>query len=208
MIKINYFDLGLHKNAPEIDMFLDICHKNGFDYNIWGFEAHPEYCKKLQHKYSGNNKITIINKAISNNLNKIKLYISNENDGEGNSIFKTKNNVNENNYIEVDGIIFSEWLKENVPNLGSCNNILRFNIEGAEWFLMNDLISNNLNTKFKIFLGSTPDILKIGELKNKINDYNDLLIKNNINIHRYVGVNPQLNCDLLKIINDSFKTKK
>lgn len=204
MVKINYFDLGLHKNAPEIDLFLKLCNTHGFDYNIWGFEAHPEYCKVLSKKYSNNKQIKIINKAISNKEKKIKLYVADSNDGEGNSIFKTKNNVNPNNYIEVNGIIFSKWLKENVKDFKHGNNIIRFNIEGAEWYLMNDLIMNNINQYFKIFLGSKSDMIKVNELKGNINEYNELLKKHNINIHRFANVNPQLNCDLLSLIKNKF----
>lgn len=178
MIKINYFDLGLHKDALEVDMFLDLCNKNGFKYNIYGFEAHPIYCENLIKKYNNDDKIKIINKAISNREGKINLYISSSNNSEGNSIFKTKKNIDQNDFIEIESIIFSNWLKENVLDFNISNNIIRFNIEGAEWFLINDLISKNLNSYFKIFLGSTPDIPKVGELKNKMNDYNNLLIKN------------------------------
>lgn len=36
-MKINYFDLGLHKEATEIDMFINICKKNQLEYRIYGF---------------------------------------------------------------------------------------------------------------------------------------------------------------------------
>jgi hypothetical protein len=62
-MKINYFDLGLHKNADEIDMFRQLCIEQGIEYNIYGFEAHPEYCKNLIVKYTNDKNVTIINKG-------------------------------------------------------------------------------------------------------------------------------------------------
>jgi len=206
MIKINYFDLGLHKDAFEVDMFISICEKNRIDYTVWGFEAHPEYCDNLTKKYVGNNKVNIINKAISNKDCQIDLYIADSNDGEGNSIFKSKNNVNKNKVVKVDGILFSNWLKENVENFEISNNILRFNIEGAEWHLMNDLDEKDMLKDFKIFLGSTPDMQKVSELKGYVNEYMKILKKNNIIIKRFTKVNHGNNCNLLNIINKKIKS--
>jgi FkbM family methyltransferase len=204
IMKLNYFDLGLHKDAVEIDMFIDICKKNKFEYNIYGFEAHPEYCNKLYKKYENDKNVKIINKAISNNNGLIKLYISEKNNGEGNSIFKTKINVNANNFITIESIKFSDWIKENIVDFKENNNILRFNIEGAEWHLINDLNDNNLLKYFKIILGSKSDIRKVGELVKYIEEYDMILKNNNICVNRFTKVNPKNNCDLLSIIKKTF----
>lgn len=205
MIKLNYFDLGLHKDAAEVDMFINICKKNGFKYNVYGFEAHPKYCVELSKKYVDDENVKIINKAISNTNGKIKLYIAEGNDGEGNSIFKTKNNVNADNFVEVDAIKFSDWIKENIEDFEHSNNILRFNIEGAEWHLINDLNNVNMLKYFKVVLGSKPDMIKVKELAGNINEYESILRKNNVTVKRFKKVNSQYNCDLLSLINKSFK---
>lgn len=205
MVKLNYFDLGLYKDAAEVDMFISICKKNGFKYNVYGFEAHPNYCVDLINKYIDNNNVKIFNKAISNINGRIKLYISKSNDGEGNSIFKTKNNVCINDFIEVDTIKFSDWIEKNVKNFKYCNNILRFNIEGAEWYLINDLNDNDLLKYFKVILGSKPDMIKVRELSGNIKKYESILKKNNIVVRRFTKVNPQYNCNLLSLINELFK---
>lgn len=204
MIKLNYFDLGLHKDAAEVDMFIDICNKNGFTYSVYGFEAHPKYCENLVLKYKNNKNVEIVNKAVSNNNEKVKLYISEKNDGEGNSIFKTKINVDVNNFVEVDAIKFSNWIEENVPDFKNSNNILRFNIEGAEWYLINDLNNKNLLKYFKVVLGSKPDIRKVKELVKYLEEYELILKKNNISVKRFTKVNSKNNCDLLSIIKKTF----
>lgn len=198
--EINYFDLGLHKDAKEIDMFVDICKKNKIKYNVWGFEAHPKYCDFLEKKYENDINIKIINKAISNENGILNLYISESNDGEGNSIFKTKKNVNKENFISVDCILFSDWILKNIPNFKNENNILRFNIEGAEWHLMNDLNDNNMLNFFKLFLGSNTDIPKVSEINKYLPNYLSILKKNNITIHRFVKDNPKNNCNLENLI--------
>jgi len=205
MIKINYFDLGLYKNAGEIDLFLEICKNNNFGYSIYGFEAHPGYCKILESKYTNDKNIQIINKAISNKKGTERLYLNDSYDGEGNSIFKTKNNIIVDKYIDVDSIVFSEWLLENVPSFINQNNILRFNIEGAEWYLMNDLNDNNMLSYFKIYLGSKPDMKKVSELHNNIKDYEKILKDNNITVEKFVSSKKSLNCDLVSLIKKIFK---
>lgn len=203
-MKVNYFDLGLHKDAAEVDMFISVCNKNGFDYAVYGFEAHPDYCVDLVKKYSDNEKVKIFNKAISNKNGVTELYIAEKNEGEGNSIFRTKNNVNPDNFIKVDSILFSDWLKKNVPHFETENNILRFNIEGAEWYLVNDLNDNKILKSFKIVVGSKTDIPKVKELSKNLNDYEKILRQNNITIGRFVKNKPRMNCDLGSLIKIAF----
>lgn len=202
---LNYFDLGLHKDAAEIDMFIKVCDENNIQYSVWGFEAHPNYCASLVEKYKNNKNVTIINKAIFDKNCILKLYLAPSNDGEGNSIFKTKNNVNVEKFIEVEGVLFSEWILNNVSNLETSNNILRYNIEGAEWYLMNDLKNKNLLKYFKIILGSTPDMIKISELKDFIPEYDKLLDMNDIKVHKFTKCQPKTNCNLINLINKKFK---
>lgn len=204
MIKLNYFDLGLHKDAAEIDMFINVCEENNIQYSVWGFEAHPDYCIKLVKKYSGNKNVTIINKAISNKNCTLKLYLADSNEGEGNSIFSTKNNVNIKSYVEVEGILFSDWLLSNVSEFKGDNNVLRYNIEGAEWYLMNDLKDNDLLKYFKVILGSKPDMIKVSELKGFISKYEKLLNDNKIKVHKFTKVHPSTNCNLITLINENF----
>ncbi len=202
-MELNYFDLGLHKEAKEIDMFVKLCNENNIKYNIYGVEAHPQYCLDLKEKHKENINIKIINKAINDKNQQIKLYINYSFDGEGNSIFSTKHNVTKE-YVWVEGIKFSDLIQQIRPTFKRENNILRFNIEGAEWHLINDLDKSGLFKYFKVMLG-TNDLHKVGELKNKIDPYLNILTKNQIKIERYCGHKPKSNVDLLKLIKGCFQ---
>ncbi len=203
MLKLNYFDLGSYKDGKEIDLFIKLCEENNFKYRIFAIEAHPEYCEELKIKHINNKNVFIINKAICNKEKKIKLYINYTYDGEGNSIFSTKNNVTDE-YLWVHGTKFSSLLEKITPNYKNENNILRFNIEGAEWFLMKDMVEKDIFKYFKIILGVNPDITKVSEIEHKFSKYNKILKKNNISVERFSGGKTELNVDLLELINKNF----
>jgi FkbM family methyltransferase len=183
-MKVNYFDFGLF-DGEEINMFLNDIKDFNVDVNVYGFEANPIFYEKIKNRFIHNNKIKIYNLAISDKNEKVKLYL--EKTGQGNSIFKTKNNVDPNNYYTVDGISFVDWLNDNLPNFVNDINIVRFNIEGAELLLINDMISKNVVKHFSLFLGSHigVDILKVSEIQKEYQNYLKTLKDNKIEIKLY-----------------------
>lgn len=172
-MNINYIDCGLYRGT-ELGWFLDM----GFEANCYGFEANPkdaEYCKD-KFKYYKN--VDIFNIAITDETKKVNLYLA---DGNGSSIFKSKNNVSDE-FITVAGIKLSDFLIATVkPN---DINILRFNIEGAEWLLINDLVQSGVYTWIDLYLGAgvADDIRKVDELKDKEEEYIKLLNDHDIQI--------------------------
>jgi len=183
-MKVNYFDFGLF-DGEEINMFLNDIKDFNVDVNVYGFEANPIFYEKIKNRFIHNNKIKIYNLAISDKNEKVKLYL--EKTGQGNSIFRTKNNVDPNNYYTVDGISFVDWLNDNLPNFVNDINIVRFNIEGAELLLINDMISKNVVKHFSLFLGSHigVDILKVSEIQKEYQNYLKTLKDNKIEIKLY-----------------------
>lgn len=182
---INYFDFGLHK-GDEITMFLEAIQPINDSVNVYGFEAHPDIYSRVKKRFEYSQDIHIFNKAISNKNSKVNLYIAPNNKMEGNSIFPTKNNVS-NEYVEVDGILFSDWLLFNVPNFKNAVNVVRFNIEGAELFLLDDLINTGIYKYIYLFMGSSggADILKCSEIAHLHSDYENKLIQNKIFVHQF-----------------------
>ena len=77
---------------------------------------------------------------------------------------------------------------------------MKVNIEGAEWFLFNDIIENDLNKHIKIWCGSGHDVEKVVELHDKVEIYYKLLKENKIHIHRFTEWKPHLNADLKEMI--------
>jgi FkbM family methyltransferase len=197
-VKFNYFDFGLFRGVEMGWMNEYLLPSLGIkNYHIYGFEACGRYAENLRKKYTNDDKVTILNKAIAEKAGKVKLYYA-EN-AVGHSIFSTKNNVSKN-YEEVEGIVFSEWLKKNIPDFESSFNVIKVNIEGAEWFLFNDIIKNNLNKHIKIYCGQGHDVEKIGELENKVADYYKLLEENKIHLYRWTEWKPQKNDNIRDII--------
>lgn len=195
MKHINYFDLGLWKKADELSYMVDIIlpqFKN-ITYTAYGIEAHPEYAGAIDRKYKDNPNVKIFNKAISNESFKTtKLYISDVNGGLGNSIFKTKNNVNTAAYVEIETTTFSNWLIENKIDLSNSINILKSNIEGAELFLWEDFKKNDLRQHFHIFCGHpSHDIYKVKELSDQIQNYTSLLKDLNLDFVFFCHTDPK-----------------
>ena len=185
MKHINYFDLGLWKKADELNYMVQyvLPQFRNVTYTAYGIEACPEYASLIKQKYIDNKNVIIHNKAISNSVGKTNLFIANNNDGLGNSIFRSKNNVDVNNKVEVSTTTFSEWLIENNIDLTNSINILKVNIEGAELFLWEDFKKNNLRNHFQLLCGHpSHDIYKVSELNDKIDHYKSLLEELNINL--------------------------
>lgn len=183
MKKLYYFDLGLF-DGKEISMFLNDIDGLEIDYEVHGFEAHPDYAEKVRKTFDKSPNVYIHNKAIGEKTETVKLYI--ERTGHGNSIYPTKNNIDINNFVEVQAISFAKWIEDNFPDFKESKNILRFNIEGAEFPLFKQLSDKGLLKYFNIVLGSTDqDILKVEELKNRYEEYKKILSDNNIKVLPY-----------------------
>ena len=210
--RVNYFDLGLHTGL-ELNYILTLiltplANKKLIDFQVYGFEASEKFALRLKEQYHPHPELntTIVHKAISNTEDKVKLYRVNlkiQPNEVGNSIFRTKNNVTDD-YEEVEGIIFSKWLKENVPSYKDDINIMKVNIEGAEWHLFNDMVDNNILQYFPVILGAGHDVDKVSELDS--DKYWKLIKDNNIKIHRFVADwKPERNADIFKLIECTLK---
>jgi len=203
-MKVYYFDLGLY-NATELkwiteDIFPEL---NITNYHAYGFEPCKKSYESINQYFKNNNKITILNKAISNNSETKKLYYSMESD-EGHSLYSSKFNVSEKNYEYVECIKFSEFLYS-LKDINKTFNIVRLNIEGAEWDLFNDLINAGLKDNINIFCGAGDDVKKIEEYKSRINEYYHLLSKNNINIYQFCAIYRNSKENIKNMIKKSLK---
>ena len=193
---IHFYDLGVY-NGLEIDMFIQIAGELNQDYRIYGFEAYPAYVKKLKDKFSSNDKIAIYPLMISDQQGLQPLYISTA--AEGHSKYATKNNATKD-FVMVPAMKFSDFV--NKDEFKNQFNIVRFNIEGAEWDFINDMIYSGLHQFVNIWLGAKEgeDILKCAEIKHLYPVYIDLLRKNKINIHRFIYWGKNQNVDLKQLI--------
>jgi len=186
---INYFDLGIYKDALELDNIYNFLKSREIQYKLYGIEANPKYCDEAKKKFDKIKEISFHNIAICSKDKSIKLYISG---GRGDSIYDSKGNLSNKNSITVQGKKFSTFIKENNIKLEGNINIIKINIEGAEWDFFNDIIDNNLLKHISLFIGRGHDPHKVKEfVDNGTNiKYDNLLKENNIIIHRYCAEYP------------------
>ena len=202
-MKIYYYDFGLWKGTEIHWMVNHVFPKlNITDYQIYGFEACKQYADRLKAIYSDNDRVEIINKAVVDKPRKVKLYHAQNQ--VGHSVFSTKRNVSDQ-FEEVDGIVFSDWIKENVKAHKVAFSILKVNIEGAEWFLFNDLVNSGVHQHIDVYCGQGHDVEKVSELETKVQDYYDLLEKNNIHLYRFTEYLPHQNDDIVSVIKNKLK---
>ena len=205
-MRVNYFDLGFCWDCAEIDKIInDIFPSLGIeDYRIYAFDACREYAESALKKYKDNPKIQIYNYAVSDSDKIIKLY--HHWNRTGHSIYNTKQDVS-SEYEEVYSIVFSEWFLKNISNPNESFNIMKVNIEGAEWDLFNDMSKNDVIKYFNFFCGDRGiDVTKVGELKDKADEFFQLLEQNNVTLHRFVeGWRPEKNADIKQLIKEKYE---
>jgi len=161
---LNYFDLGTHRNARELIFFVnDVLQHFNCDCNIYAFEACRSFFEEAKEKTIEIKNIRFFNLALCNDFpdsGKIRLYYFGEN-GLGNSIYR----FNDHTFEDVDAKKISDVIRENNISLENSVNILRMNIEGAEFDVITDLINSDLIKYFHGLYGMWDDIWKIDPQK-------------------------------------------
>jgi hypothetical protein len=153
---------------------LNILHRHNFlsKFNdVYCFEALPFYNDLEIYK-----TVNFINKAVWVKDEKIKIYVA----GKGNvssSVFLSKYTSNENNYLVVDAINFSEWIKNNFDE--SDEIFLDMDIECTEYPLIEKLIEDS-TIKYIKYLSVEWHTYKCGfnipELENKLKSFDHLTL--------------------------------
>lgn len=167
--QINYFDLGFHE-GQEIDLLLTQVRGNPFirEVNVYGIEANPVYYEQALEKYHSEEliKFNFYHFAVSSKSGIAKLY--DHDIEEYRSIYPDRLNCKKT-FIEAPQLPFSEWLKNIPPKKEPAINILKANISGAEWDLLNDLSQHELFGAFDLYLGPSSggykDIEKVASLR-------------------------------------------
>jgi len=178
---INFIDVGANSGGVT-DQFIKIANRLKLDYKCYLFECQDEMVKLLREKYEDNPQVVIIDSAISNVNGTIKLYASKR--SLGHSIFKDKVNVNENKFQIVSSIRLSDWLKTNINE--SDFNILKSNIEAANYYLYNDIIDTKTYKYIDIHLGNQcNDVRKIPSLADKVDDFFKKIEDHDIKLYYY-----------------------
>jgi FkbM family methyltransferase len=175
---IRYFDLGTY-DGMQVDIMLKVLPFFG-KFEIYCIEPCENTFNIIENKYKNLNNVKLYNFAINSYDGNCKLYHS-KIKPSGNSIFSTKKNLKDGIFEEVDCVPFSILLNYLEIDLNESFNIIKYNIEGAELILFEDLEKNNLFKNFDIIIGNSgDDILKCSEISHKINKFYKICEKNKL----------------------------
>lgn len=153
---------------------------------VYAFEPNPECFEELIKKFKGNPKIHIYQKGVLDRTSTMKLYKSiYHNDdslffSQSSSLYSSKDNVDSKEYFEVECIDLIEFIKD----LNQDIDILKIDVEGAEFQILEKLINENLYEKIEHILVETHDetIPEIREIATKVRKTIKELNITNINL--------------------------
>lgn len=160
---INYFDLGTYTQAIELKWVVNnVLSKLENPYRVFAFEANHTSFNLAKNETDQINNLELYNVALVNKVPEskfIKLYCNNR---PGDSIYrKTKS------YINVQAKKLSDIIREQDVKLEESINIIRMNIEGSEYDVIEDLIESDLIKHFDGFYGTWNDVFKLDNVKYK-----------------------------------------
>lgn len=196
---INYFDLGANAGGT-VRLMRDILKRTGEPYCIYAFEPMKKLYINLCQEFVNEDDVHIYQLGIADKSGKARLFHCKKNT-VGHSLFDSKNNVEKDDFEDIETVAFSRFLYT-IPRFRHHFNILKANIEGAEFYLYNDLVESKLVDFFQIFCGvkdefnHPDDIGKIASLQEKIADFRKRFDESQIVIHRFTDHSPELNADI------------
>ncbi len=143
----------------------------------YSFEPNKSLYNHLLKRYKDSKNIHIYNNAVSNKNEKVKFFTSGNN-YVGDQGF-TMSYEKTNNYIEVDSIKFSDFVKNEVLTKHDFIYLIKIDIEGEEFNVLEDLINENIYQKVGyIFVETHERFFKDGE--ERLNKIKKLIEDNNI----------------------------
>lgn len=184
MKKVIVLDVGLEATGKEAEWFIsEIFPELGItDYEIYGFEPCKKSFDAVVEKFRKKPRMHIYRLAINSFEGMCRLYHAVG--PAGHSIYKTKNNVpNAEDFEDVECTRMSEFIKKNISDedWDGAVRVLRFNAEGGEWPLIEDLDERSMLKQFDIVSGNFGgDIVTVSELDGKMAEFNEIMKKNGV----------------------------
>lgn len=156
--RLIYIDIGMHKNALQL-RFMKDAFAGILQLKTIGFEAHPDYFKEAVKSMRPGENDRLLNLAVvgPEQGKNVTLHV-NGGDGLGDSLIRSEGRQS----IVIPSIQLSEMLKSDGIGRGNEVVILRMNIEGAELYVLEDLLMSDLISRIDGYYGYWDDPLKIG----------------------------------------------
>lgn len=152
-----FIDCGAHCG----ESILAAKQRFGNDIVTISFEPIPGLAKQLQEIYKDNPTVNIQNSAVWVN-NEIKKFHLSEEYTDGSSLLNTLNNLRDDHYLSIPCFDLSLWIKETFTDNDYL--ILKLDIEGAEYEVLNKMIEDNTIKMINEFWGEWHD-MKISDKK-------------------------------------------
>jgi hypothetical protein len=184
-VPILYFDLGTHKKARELSfMVSEVLPRASENFAAYGFEACRESWEEAQTQFTGRENVCVVHAALCHlqlpDSGTIRLY-----KGQGDGLEASIYRQGLDEYDEVRALRFSDWLRENHLSLEDSICLLRMNIEGAEFDIIQDLLDHDLAGFIDGYYGMWDDVSKIDPRRG--DDFRSLLAANHINPFTFNG---------------------
>lgn len=143
------FDVGGYEGQWTSDIFSKYC------CNIFIFDPVKEFANNIQNRFSKNKKIIVFNFGLSNKSYRTKISV----DKDSSSLY-----INRNKLENVDFVRLVDFIKErNTSRI----DLLKLNIEGAEFDLLEDLINSGEIKKIRNIQVSFHEIVPNAEIRMK-----------------------------------------
>lgn len=151
------FDVGQHVDPKQI-LATQRWFGDSVSLRVYAFEAHPDYCQAAKRKLEPFPNVTLENLALVGpdfKDEEVRLYLAGGR-GVGDSIFTRRSD----DFISVPALRLSDYVRRHGIDLESHVTILRMNIEGAEFGVLQDLAEAGMLDRIDGFFGSWDDIYK------------------------------------------------
>jgi FkbM family methyltransferase len=141
---------------------------------VYSFEPNPAAFTKLQERFALSSKVHLFNKAVASKDGKARLFMYKYNSddsvfwSQGASLFESKDDIDQNNFVEVEVINILAFLKDLCEKKSSPIDVLKMDIEGAEYEILLNMIELNLCHNIRHILVETherhiPELIPISE---------------------------------------------
>ena len=113
---------------------------------VYSFEPHPICFEELKNKFNENPKVHLINKGVLDKNETMRLYkfkFHNSDElffSQGNSIYSSNTEIDKDSFDEIEVIDLTEFIE----NMDKKIDILKMDVEGAEFCILNKLIDKKL----------------------------------------------------------------
>jgi hypothetical protein len=158
--KVLYLDCGVHKEGLQI-RWMDEWFSTRYDLEILGFEAGGEHVADARSALADVAGVELDHVALvgpDHVGDEVELYLSGgQSRGKGDSLFSTRGQRSET----VPARRLSKVLADRGCSFDTMPVILRMNIEGAEQFVIQDLLDTGLTASIDGYYGMWDDVSKI-----------------------------------------------